>query len=68
MVKELETNKEEVSNGISISLRFLGIAIFLLPVLMLFPLLIMNRFVSCSSNSAYECVNILSGNAAILAN
>ncbi len=68
LANEILSDQKAVASGISISLRAIGIGIFLIPILLFIPLFVMNRFISCSSNSAYECVNILSGNAAILAN
>ena len=65
---EIESNSKTVTSGISLSLRFIGIGIFLFPILLFFPILTMTRFIHCSSNSAYECVNILSGHGAVFAN
>ncbi|MBK8395309.1 MAG: formate hydrogenase [Leptospiraceae bacterium] len=68
IAKQIESENEPVASGISISLQLLGVLIFLIPVLLFFPLFVMNRYINCSASSAYECVNILSGNGAILAN
>jgi len=68
LAAEIQLNKSPVPRGISTSLHAIGVSIFLIPILLIIPLFVMNRFVTCSANSAYECVNILSGNGAILAN
>lgn len=67
LATEILANQKPVTSGVSISLRAIGVGIFLVPILLFFPLFVMNRFINCSSNSAYECANILSGNAATFA-
>lgn len=67
LAHQIELEKEPVPAGISISLRLLGIGIFLIPILLFIPLFTMNRYTGCISNSAYDCINILSGNMASLA-
>lgn len=68
LAEEIKARSETVASGISISLRLLGIGIFLIPILLFVPLFTMSRFINCSSQSAYECVNILSGQSASFAN
>jgi hypothetical protein len=68
IASEMESNHKAVPNGILFSLRLTGAWIFLLPIFLFVPLFMMNRFINCNMNSAYECVNILSGNGAVFAN
>ncbi|HMV42581.1 MAG TPA: proton-conducting transporter membrane subunit [Leptospiraceae bacterium] len=68
MVAEIESHSHKVPSGVSIALKLLGAGIFIIPILLILPTFIMNKYISCNANSTYECVNILSGKYALLAN